>query len=714
MTAAVFLLSAALLAHEVCLLRVLSIAWYHHAAALVVAVALLGFGGAGTLLALRPRLVSRRALAVAIALHAALIPASLHAAAGVDFNVLEVGWKPAQWLRLLALEGIFLLPFLAGALGVSIALSLAAARPGPTYAANLLGSGAGALLAAPLLTLDAPEAVLGWVAVVAAGGAALLGGRWSIACAVAGALTAAALGGARIPMSPFKDLPATPGGEVLATRHAPLGRVDLVASEAFHDAPGLSLESDLLPPRQQGLFQDGHLVAVKDLGPSEYLDRTLGALPFAMLGRTRALVLGVGSDLARADLVVEAHEDLLDLSGAPGVVREPRAWLEAASEPRDLIVHHVGRGDPLAEAPLLTVEGLALALSRVGPDGALAVSAPRSTPPRPELRLLLTAERVTPHVVAAASMDRVCVLLRHRALDAEETRRLHAFCDRFGFDVLRPDTERPERPRHVTDTPLVRPGPDYPYDVEPTTDDRPYFHRYSRWSRLSDALDRRATPFVEWAFLVSVVGFLQVTGLGLLLLLGPLLLSRAARAPAPLFLALGLAYMLLEMAFLSRAMVTLGSPTLAAAAVIGGFLVGSGVGSLAAERLGAPLRRAALAAALLAVPGCALLPSDPLLVALVCAVVAFPMGMPFPCGLARLPRTSVPWALAVNGCASVAASAGAPLLGSTFGIPRVAAAAAVLYALVALLARGRRGPAPDGTPVPRDSAVPGTRGSATG
>ena len=54
MTFAVFLLSAAILAHEVCLLRILSLAYWHHAASLVVAVALLAFGAAGTLLAVLP------------------------------------------------------------------------------------------------------------------------------------------------------------------------------------------------------------------------------------------------------------------------------------------------------------------------------------------------------------------------------------------------------------------------------------------------------------------------------------------------------------------------------------------------------------------------------------------------------------------------------------------------------------------------------------
>lgn len=683
-----FLLGAAVLAHEVCLLRVLSVAWWHHAAALVVAVALLGFGAAGTLLALVPRLRSRHALAVAIALHAVLIPASLRAAAAVRFNVLEVGWDATQWLRLLALQGIFLLPFLAGGLATSIALSLRATRPGPTYAANLLGSGLGAFAAAPLLRLGPPETVLWGVSIVAAAGPALLRGRWALACAAVALAGTSVPGGAGLPMSPFKDLPATPNARVRETRHGPQGRADLVASDAFHEAPGLSLESDALPPRQDGVFLDGHLVATKDLGPAGYRDRTLGALPFAVLAPRRVLVLGAGPDHPRATVLVEPVEDVLRLLEVEGVVEEPRAWLAGAVGPFDVVVHHVSAGDPLAETPLLTVEGLSRALDVTGPDGGLAVSTARTTPPRHDLRLLRTAERITPHVVAVASMDRLCVLLMRRSLQAEEADRVRAFADRLGFDVLRPPGLRTDPPRHAKDVPLDPTGPEYPYDVEPVTDDRPYFHRFFRWSRIGDALDPRATPFVEWAFLVAVVAFLQVTGLGVLLLLGPLVARRAARAPAPLFLALGLGYMLLEMAFLARGIVRMGSATVAAAVVIGGFLVGSGVGSLASDRLGRPLRRAALAVAVLAVPGCALLPASPLLAALVCGAVAVPLGMPFPCGLARLAPASVPWALAVNGCASVAAAAGAPLLATTFGITALAATGALLYALVAWGARG--------------------------
>ena len=65
-----------------------------------------------------------------------------------------------------------------------------------------------------------------------------------------------------------------------------------------------------------------------------------------------------------------------------------------------------------------------------------------------------------------------------------EMERVHAFCESNGFDIVRPRSARPAEPVHRSDTSLERPGPDYPYDVEPTTDARPYFHRFFRWSRI--------------------------------------------------------------------------------------------------------------------------------------------------------------------------------------------------------------------------------------
>ena len=310
-----------------------------------------------------------------------------------------------------------------------------------------------------------------------------------------------------------------------------------------------------------------------------------------------------------------------------------------------------------------------------------------TTPPRAGLKLLATAERVTPHVIAVRSAHRLCVLLRHRAPTAWERDDVLRFCEENGFDPVRPIGWRPAEPHHITDTPLLEPSADYPYDVRPATDARPYFFKFFRWSRLADLFDREQTSFVQWPYVALLMALLQVVLLSLVLMVLPLAFSRAARAPALLFWALGLGFMLLEMSFLQRAMVRIGSPVHAVAAVLGGFLLGSGLGSVVGERLKRPSRKAALSVIGLAPVFYYLLPGAPWAAALYCAIVAFPMGMPFPAALSRLEQKSVPWALAWNGCASVGAAAGAPLLSSTFGIPVTAGAALALYALIAARTR---------------------------
>jgi hypothetical protein len=680
---AVLLLSAAILAHEICLLRVLALAYWHHAAALVVSVALLGFGAAGTLLALVPRLKRPEIVAVCAALYAVAIPVSVVAAGAVHFNVLEVGWDKTQWLRLLALEAVFFLPFLIAALGIAVALALRAEAPGGVYGANLLGSGIGSLAAPLLMYLGPPSAGL----LVASGAAAVAAlpaarGRLRVAGPVA-LLLALALGRSDLEMSPFKAWPATPNKRDERTSFGPLGRVDRADVDALHFAPGLSLQAPVFPETQRALFVDGHLVGARDLGSSAYLEHTVGALPFVLERERRPLLLGVGPELGRAATLVEPNARLLAAAGLEGIVAEPRAFLEEGGSTIDLILYHVPDLHAAAETPMLTVEGL----SRAFGYGEVAVGCGLATPPRAGLKLLATLERVTPHVIAVRSADRLCAWLRHRAPTDAEREKILAFCHAHGFDPVRPVAWRLAEPYHETATPLLAPGHDYPYDVRPATDARPYFFKFFRWSRLGDLFDPEQTSFVQWPFVALLVAFLQVTLLGVLLMVGPLWVSRAARAPARLFLALGLGFMFLEMGFLQRAMVRLGSPVHAAAAVLGGFLVGAGCGSLLGERLGRPLRRAAVVVAVLALPGYWVFPRSVVPAALFCTLVALPMGIPFPAALSRLRGKSVPWALAWNGCASVAAAAAAPLVSSTVGIPVTVGAAVLLYLLVAALSR---------------------------
>ena len=73
------------------------------------------------------------------------------------------------------------------------------------------------------------------------------------------------------------------------------------------------------------------------------------------------------------------------------------------------------------------------------------------------------------------------------------------------------------------------------------------------------------------------------------------------------------------------------------------------------------------------------------------------MGMPFPLALARLKTDAphlVPWAWAINGCASVLAAILATLLAMTFGTRVVVFIAAALYLLAGVAFGRRRDPSP--------------------
>ncbi len=177
------------------------------------------------------------------------------------------------------------------------------------------------------------------------------------------------------------------------------------------------------------------------------------------------------------------------------------------------------------------------------------------------------------------------------------------------------------------------------------------------------------------------------------------------------FIALGLAYILIEIAFIQRFVLFLGHPTYALTVVVFLMLLSSGAGSLAARRIippfapnagaqdGAPdirgVRRPLAAAIVLVLLYVWLLPlvlttlvGLPFFVKLVITAVmlvplGFVMGMPFPTGLRALGSDSedslVEWAWAMNAAASVLGSVLAMIIAIHFGLNVTLALGAAAY-----------------------------------
>jgi len=179
------------------------------------------------------------------------------------------------------------------------------------------------------------------------------------------------------------------------------------------------------------------------------------------------------------------------------------------------------------------------------------------------------------------------------------------------------------------------------------------------------------------------------------------------------FAAIGLGYLVLEIALIQRFVLFLGFPTYALSVVIASMLVSTGVGSLLSARWQRD-RQALLMALAVAVGliGATALALEDLLVALiglpfaariaVAILLIAPLGMvlgtAMPIGLRRLAQlypSGVPWAWGINGIASVLASVLAIAVAITWGFTAAILLALGCYLVALAHAAVGRWPAPD-------------------
>jgi hypothetical protein len=255
------------------------------------------------------------------------------------------------------------------------------------------------------------------------------------------------------------------------------------------------------------------------------------------------------------------------------------------------------------------------------------------------------------------------------------------------------------------------------FNLDPSTQDRPFFNEILRLERIPDVLARiELLPRQEVGYLVNVAVLAQSALFALIVFLLPLARRRGLggiRAGSVLagfgyFACLGLGFLFVEIVLIERFTFFLNDPAQAFALVLSAMLIASGLGSAFSSRFvprpRAGIRLACGVAASLAAALGLLLPRlldlalawpDPAKAALAIAIAAplgFFMGMPFPLALSTYRGASspfIPWAWSVNGALSVVATPLASILAVSFGYATVFAASLGLYGLAALLAPDR-------------------------
>jgi len=398
----------------------------------------------------------------------------------------------------------------------------------------------------------------------------------------------------------------------------------------------------------------------------------------------------------------------------------------------------------LSESYLYTVEGLRDYLRRLEPGGLLAITRWVSLPPRDTIRLFATARSALEADGVAVPAKRLALirgwktatlLVKNGDFTAAEISALKAFCTARSFDVAYYAGMPPHEANrfNVLGEPYFFAAAQalsgaereafidgYKFDIAPATDDRPFFFHFFRWSSLAEILalkSRGGLPLLDWGYPILVTTLVQAVLAAAVLILVPLwairrragsdapaTARRARLAPLALyFLAVGFAFMFIEIACMQKFLLFLAHPLYATGVVLASFLVFAGIGSALVERLAArrgagtsPLVAAVAIIAVLAAAYPAILPPvfrelaglpDPARItvtALLIAPLATAMGMPFPLALARVAAHAealIPWAWGVNACASVAGAIVATLLAIHAGFTAVLYAALALYAL---------------------------------
>ncbi|HYO46043.1 MAG TPA: hypothetical protein VEY33_05085, partial [Gemmatimonadota bacterium] len=569
------------------LVQLLSITHWTHFAAMVISLALLGFGASGSALAIGRRWVAgheRRAYAWAALLTGVAYDPAYRLAARIPFDAFELIALPRQLLWLALTYLVLAVPFFLAGTAVALALWVGREAVGRVYAANLLGSGAGAVLGLALLSWLPAERLPAGIAVVGLLAVAPLA-RWGAAAAAAGLVAVALVPAPVIPVSQYKEgtlASRLPEARVAARDDGPLGRLEVIESPALRTLPGASLAlREPVPPRPV-LYLDGQTIGPRAVARDTALwSMTTSAAAFALPDSgLSVLLVGVGGGglvwLARAAgarsiSVVDPDarlDPLLDPEALEGVRRfteSPRGWLHASSERFDRVV--VGQPGSLGGSAagmsaagadyLFTVEGFEDLWDALDEDGVLAITRWVLNPPRDVPRLLATARQVLDdegleagrHVALVRGWSTATLLVSRRPLEPGDVAALRSWCGARWFDLtwapgapaalanhynlLDPDWFRLAAEGLLEAEP-ERFARSYVFDIAPVTDSAPFFHHFLRVGdlvRLWRAEGRLSLPYLEWGIVAQWLVLLQAIPIAAVLILLPLFaLPRASKS----------------------------------------------------------------------------------------------------------------------------------------------------------------------------------------
>jgi len=762
------LTSFAALLLELALTRLFSVVLFYHFAFLAISIALLGLGAGGVfayLLKAKLAASGTRALAARLCMaNSVVILVVLEIVLHVPV-ALQVSW--GNFGRLTALYLAAAVPFFLTGLLFAVVFARETRRIPRLYGADLSGGALACLAVVPLLNwVGGPNVILVAGAVMAAAGIIWADLRAQRRNAALLALALVALIGANhsgrlIDVVYAKGMFRDPSWVEFARWNA-LSRVEVdrqgqaKAIVIDADASTYIMNADL--SHWQGTLWEHNLMAAPPalanvlrphgdfaiIGPGGGVD----VLRAVANGSTSVTGIEINPIIATTIMRGRYADYARHLYDRPDVhihVTDGRSFLRSTPQHFDVVqmtlvdtwASTAAGAFALSENNLYTVEAFTEYFNHLKPDGMIAITRWEFRHPREALRIVAVAMEAL-HRLGVANPARNFIVASQGELDAdgipvvvlakktpftpaEETAVITHFDHYSELDPLYLPSQTGQNPFSdliaSNDPNAFARG--YAYNVAPVTDNAPFFFFTLKPQQILG--EKGLREGIDWKVNLGVLVLLLVLVISLIAVLAFLVLPLALRSrdtrhsPFPLlyFVAVGLGYILVEIAFIQRFVLFLGHPTYALTVVIFLLMLSSGAGSLF-SRIWLPrtnlcwvplvLVIVVLLADVFFLPGrlaalvgldfgYRLLVSGALLIPL-----GFVMGMPFPTGLralAGLPApefpagqgasdNSVEWAWAMNAAASVLGSVLAMVIAIQFGLNVTLACGAAAY-LIALL-----------------------------
>ncbi len=572
------------------------------------------------------------------------------------------------------------------------------------------------------------------------------------------------------PYKSLQTIMRFPDTSIPYTKWNAFSRVDIIQSKSIKYAPGLSYKYPGMIPYQMGITTDGDNLSalthtdysLKDAGFTDFLP---AAQVYRFHRPDNMLIINPGGGMdvlsglyhhSRHITVLEANpliskllkNEFAEFTGniynrhnvqvySEGV----RSFIRRSKKHYDII--QISLSDTygavttgalsLRENYLYTTNAFQEYIELLSPDGFLVITRWLQHPPSESLKIgttIISALETIPysspasHIIALRSLMTGTYIVKKSPFTVSEIESLKTFCAEMKFDIIYFPGISPEwvnrynvleKPMYYNTLTEALSSQDrqqffskYIYNINPATDDRPFFFNFYKAKNISLIIrnfGKHFEPYAGGGYLVLVILLCTAFITSLIFIMLPLYIFKRKNLHFPYtgrffsyFFCLGLGFLFIEIPLMHKFVIFLNHPIYAFSAVLSGILIFSGLGSISSHALNTHIGFKKILLLLCigiliymffldSIFNSMLDKSFPIRLfasLIIIAPLGFLMGIPFPTGIEMVNVFSpglTPWVWGINGFASVLSSIIALMVAMKYGYTSVLMLACIMYLL---------------------------------